>query len=220
MEEEFITYQKFDDPALAEALADMLEANGIPYTIVTETTGFDPSMVMSNAPTDYAVKVKTEDFERIHQIQLKQEQENTANVEKDHYLFLFTDEELLDVIKKADEWSVFDVVLARKILSERGKTITEETIVKMEQERLTVLSQTESHPTAAIWLGYLTAVMGGALGILIGWFLANGKKTLPNGERVYWYSDHDRRQGWIIFYLGLACFIIVLIIRFDPNILN
>lgn len=49
MEPEFITYQKFNDPALAEELAELLDVHHIEHTIEEASSGFDPSMVMSNA---------------------------------------------------------------------------------------------------------------------------------------------------------------------------
>ena len=58
MEPEFITYQRFDDPALANDLAETLDENSIVYKIEEETTGFDPSFVMSNTAVYYAIKIK------------------------------------------------------------------------------------------------------------------------------------------------------------------
>jgi hypothetical protein len=213
MNPEFITYQKFDDPALAEALAETLRENDIEYMIQEESSGFDPSMSMSRAAVDYAVKVRPEDFDRIREILLEQEEKDTADVDKDYYLFSFTDDELMDVVTKADEWSTFDVVLARKILAERGKTITDKDIAEIEEERIEELKKPEGSQSTWIIVGYLAALLGGVLGIFIGWFLANGKKTLPDGERVYLYSEHDRRHGRIIFYLSLVLFIAAVAIR-------
>ena len=64
---EFITYQKFNDSALANDLAELLDQHDIPYFIQEETSGFDPSLVMSNAVVDYAIKIKSVDFEKVNQ---------------------------------------------------------------------------------------------------------------------------------------------------------
>lgn len=41
-------------------------------------------------------------------------------VDKDYYLFSFTEIELEDLIQKKNEWSKFDFLLAKKILNDRG----------------------------------------------------------------------------------------------------
>ena len=44
-------------------------------------------------------------------------------------------EELLDILKKPDEWSVDDYVIARKILEENGIDIPDEVVVNWKMER-------------------------------------------------------------------------------------
>jgi hypothetical protein len=214
MDPEFITYQKFDDPALADALAETLRENGIEYIVQEQSSGFDPSLSLSRAAIDYAIKVRPADFERINALLVEQEEENTGEVDKDYHLFTFTDDELMEVVTKADEWSTFDVVLARKILAERGKSISDETIAEIEEERLEQLKKPDEPQTFWITLGYILAFFGGVLGVFIGWYLAYGKKTLPNGQRVYEYSEHDRRHGRNIFYLSAIFFIVAIVVRF------
>ena len=99
---------------MANELAELLNEHNIQYYIQEETSGFDPSFVMSNAPVDYAVKIKSEDFEQANLLQKESETKNIEGIDKDYYLFSFTDDELMEVITKADEWSAFDNVLAKK----------------------------------------------------------------------------------------------------------
>jgi hypothetical protein len=213
MKPEFLTYQKFDDPALADALAETLREKDIEYVVQEESSGFDPSLSMSRAAVDYAVKVRSEDFERIHELLLKQEEKNTEQVDKDYYLFTFTNDELMEVITRADEWSKFDVVLARKILAQRGKNISDEAIAEIEEQRTEELKKPEGSQSTWIIVGYLAALLGGVPGIFIGWFLANGKKTLPDGERVYFYSEKDRWHGRNIFYMSRVLFVMAVVTR-------
>lgn len=211
MEPEFITYQKFDDPALAEDLAETLNENGIAYEIAEETTGFDPSLVLSNAAVYYAVKIKSEDFERVNALLQEKENADVEQVEEDHYLFSFTDSELREVITKADEWSAFDVVLARKILAERGINISDAEVSHIHEKRIEDLKQPGKPQTGWIVLGYICSLAGGVLGIFIGWYLVTSKKILPDGERVYEFDEDDRWHGKIIFYIGIIAVPITLI---------
>lgn len=204
MTPEFITYQKFNDSALANDLAELLDQHQIPYFIQEETSGFDPSLVMSNAAIDYAIKIKSEDFEKVNQLRKEYEEKNLDDIEKDYYLFSFTDDELMEVLTKADEWSAFDVVLARKILTERGKKINDADIAAINQKRIEELKVPESGQSTWIIIGYICALMGGVLGLFIGWHLKSHKKTLPDGEKVYAYTEQDRWHGKVIFYIAIV----------------
>jgi hypothetical protein len=220
MEPEFITYQKFDDPALAEELTDVLEENSIAYEVEEQAFRFDPSLVLSNAKTEYAVKIKSEDFDRVTQLLQTNEVQNIGGVEQDYYLFSFTDEELMDVVTKADEWSAFDVVLARKILADRGKEVSDEAIEKIHEERIEELRQPDPPQTLWITIGYMAAFLGGVLGVFIGWHIYTFKKTLPDGERIYGYTEHDRKQGKTILWLSSIIFVIAIIVRIVIGLLS
>ncbi|HTD42156.1 MAG TPA: hypothetical protein VK671_16115 [Mucilaginibacter sp.] len=220
MEPEFITYQKFNDSALANDLAELLDGHNIPYFIQEETSGFDPSLVMSNAAVDYAVKIKSEDFEKVNQLRKEIEAKNIEGVDKDHYLFGFTDDELMEVLIKADEWSTFDVVLARKILAERGKNISDVDMAVINEKRIEELRVPETSQSTWIILGYIFALLGGIIGLFIGWHLKSHKKTLPDGEKVYAYTEQDRWHGKIIFYIAIVGTTVGVIYKLWPAFQN
>jgi len=205
MDPEFITYQKFNDPALAEELGGQLDNHHIKYFIEKESRPFDPTYSFNEASvTQYAVKIKSGDFEKVNQLLKDDESEDVSEIGKDYYLYSFTDDELMEVITKADEWSPFDYVLARKILTERGKDISDGVLASIYKKRIEKLKEPDAPQTGWIVIGYIFSLCGGLLGIFIGWFLMTYKKTLPNGERVYEYNEKDRRQGRIIFYIGIV----------------
>lgn len=213
MEPEYITYQKFNDIVLAEEFAEHLVNHHIKYTVEEQMFRFDPSLAMNSAQKEYAIKIKAEDFKRVTQLLKDDESEAVNKIGKDYYLFAFNNDELLDVIVKSDEWSSFDVVLARKILGDRGKTLTEEEILDINFKRREELKTPE--PSQHLWIaiGYIVALLGGILGIFIGWYLFTYKKTLPDGERVWGYSDEDRKQGRLIFYLSIIVFVLAIIYK-------
>ncbi len=216
MDPEFITYQKFNDPALAEELAEQLDKHHIAYALDEESFRFDPGMVLSHATREYTVKIKAEDFEKVNELLKQEEIEDVSKIDQDYYLFSFTDDELMDVIAKADEWNPFDIVLARKLLAERGKNITDEQIAIIHKKRIEELKAPDAPQTFWIVIGYLVALVGGVMGIFIGWYLFKGKKTLPNGERVFEYSENDRHHGKRIFYLSIVVFVIAVGFKLAP----
>lgn len=220
MEPEFITYQKFNDPALAEELVELLAKYDIDYKVQEESTGFDPSLAMGNEAVDYAVKIKSSDFERVNKVLTEYDEKNIKGVDADYYLFGFSDDELIEVVTKADEWSTFDVVLARKMLDERGKNLSDEEIAMIHKKRLDDLKTPDPPQTFWIIVGYIFAFCGGVLGFFIGWHLSTFKKTLPDGERVYGYIESDRKHGKQIFYLSFLGLAIVFIFKLLPAFSN
>jgi hypothetical protein len=214
MEPVFITYQKFNEISLANELAEQLDNHHIQNQIVEESRTFDPGFAFNDTlQRDWAVKIKEHDFEKVNQFLKQDEAADITKIGKDYYLFAFSDDELMEVITKADEWSPFDFVLARKILADRGKPVSDQAVKAINQKRIHDLKAPDAPQTSWIIIGYICALAGGLLGIFIGWFLTTYKKTLPNGERVYEYSENDRKQGRRIFYIGIVVLAIAVIYK-------
>jgi hypothetical protein len=211
--ETYLTFQKFPDRDSALELAGLLKEHGIEAVIADTSGGFEPTFANNPLAKEYRIKIKKENFEAANKLLLQISAEQIGNVDKDHYLFGFSDEELQEIVAKPDEWSQFDFLLAQKILKERGKEVKPENIEKIKKERLMELSKPDSNEAGWIIAGYIFAFLGGLLGIFIGHHLRYHKKTLPNGERVYAYSAGDRRNGYNIFIIGIVCFVFWTIVR-------
>jgi len=217
MDPEFITYQKFNDVALANDLVELLDANNITYFLEEEAQSFNPAFSYTEGK-EYVVKVRPEDFDQINDLLKQDADENIGEVEADYYLLNFTNAELMEVVTKADEWSGFDVQLARKLLAERGNAISDKEIEAIEEKRIEELKEPDARQTTWIIIGYLVSFLGGVFGVFIGWHLKNHKKTLPNGERVFEYSEQDRWHGTIIFYLSVVILVLSVIYRLKTEI--
>jgi len=208
-----ITYKKFNDIALANDLAGVLEQHGIAYKIEEESTLFNPTFYTDETAKDYVVKIGPGDFIKVNEILKSEEVQSVEAVDSDHYLYAFTNEELTDLVSKSDEWSEFDNLLAVKILKQRGVNITDQTIKQLNNQRIEQLKQPEPSQSTWIIIGYLFALLGGVLGIFIGWHLSTSKKTLPNGEQVFSYAEADRTHGKRIFYISIVVLISIFVIR-------
>lgn len=195
-------------------LAELLNYYDIDYQV--EDYILNPDIIAADMESnkEYCIKLLSEDFERVNEIRNKHAVAELDQVNESHYLFEYTNEELLmEVIAKKDEWSSFDYALAKKILTDRGVEVTENQIHHLNTERIKELSKPDKDQKGWIILGYILAFLGGYLGILIGFHLTSHKKTLPNGERIYAYSPQDRKHGKQIMIIGTVFAIIGLIIR-------
>jgi hypothetical protein len=222
MGEDFVTFQKFNDQYSAKQFGKLLSGQNIKYVLENNSLSFDPTFANNSFGTEYCIKIKNEDFEKVNAILEAKSEIEISEIDKDYYLLSFSDEELIDVIAKSDEWNKFDVSLAKKLLRDRGKEITSLQIEEIKKRRIAELSKPEKSQEGYIILGYITALLGGLLGIFVGWHLLTYKKTLPDGNRVYVYSEKDRKQGNRILILGSVFFIfwftIKILLEFNEDL--
>jgi hypothetical protein len=213
MNEEFITFEKFNDQNSAKEFGELIAGQNIEFVLVDNSLSFDPTFANNGFGKEYCIKLKKSDFEKANKV-LADKSENEINeIDEDYYLLSFTDDELIEVITKSDEWNKFDIYLAKKLLKDKGKEITPEKIEEIKRQRIIELSKPEEGQKGYIILGYITAFLGGLLGIFIGWHLLTYKKTLPNGNRIFAYSENDRKQGNRILTIGYIFLAFWLIIR-------
>ena len=209
---EFITIKTFNDEADYFNFLEILESREIPYQTETFNSTIDPA-TLRPLEKEFHVKVRQMDFSQVNSLLDEIAIEAIKQADKDHYLFSFSDIELYEIIAKPDEWSAFDYHLAKKIIKDRGKTIDDDFLKSLKKARIEDLSKQEKSQPAWIILGYAFAMIGGAVGIAIGWYMKNQQKTLPNGQRIYLFKEEDRQHGTRIFYIGMVMFVLLIFIR-------
>jgi len=202
MKEEFLIFQKLNSESQAAEFGSLLSENKVEFLIENSSINFDPILSNNEFGKEYCIRIKKNDFEKANDILREKAKTEINEVQDDYYLLSYSNEELIDVIEKSDEWNKLDVELAHKLLKERGNEITTEQINEFRKQRVLELSKPEDGQNVYIIIGYVFALLGGLLGIFIGWHLLTFKKTLPNGNLIYAYSENDRKQGNRIVILG------------------
>jgi hypothetical protein len=203
MTETFSVFRKYPTLEQAKELETLLNKHNIDTNIVDNIASVDSNFTGSSLQNQYEVKILLADFEKAEKILDENAEKLIDQIPEDHYLFGFTDTELYEILLKSDEWSELDYKLAQKILTQRGKSIDPDLLKGLKKQRLELLAQPEGNQKPWIFAGYTFALIGGLLGILIGYLLWTSKKSLPNGQRVYSYSEKDRTHGKTILYIGL-----------------
>lgn len=125
MSDNYLTFQEFYDRELANEVAARLQQNGINYLLEDyQTILFSSPLLGKNTVEPEAVlKLKSEDFTKANIAPEDFYKTQINGVDKNYYLFGFSDEQLLDVVAKPDEWGVFNCQLAQKILKDKGENI-------------------------------------------------------------------------------------------------
>jgi hypothetical protein len=206
-------YQKFRQYTSAEEAAAVLarlQAHGIEGLLSDNMPAFDATFAYNSAQQLHTLSLTPEDFARSETLLAQWAEADAQHIDPDHYLLTFSVDELYDVLRHPAEWDVLDVKIATRLLRERGHVITARDLAQMQAQETQKMAAAE--PVSQIWLlnGYLFSLMGGVLGILIGYMLWSAQKTLPDGRKVHLHPDSDRRHGKWMMVIGVVMFFVIL----------
>lgn len=217
-QDNYKTYRTFNDYGLVKELEMILNEHQIDYVTENSSLPFDPSFANNPVNQEYRVKLKSENFERANAVLIKEAAVQLEEIDRDHYLFTFSDEELMELTSKRDEWSNYDFLLAQRILKERGKVLGNGELAELEEKRLQELNKFEKLNPGWFYAGFLFALLGGVFGIMMGWFISSNTKTLPNGKTMYCYSVADRKKGKVMLVVGIVVLVFCLILRVSQQL--
>ena len=216
---DFRPFQTFASAEAAQPLLQLLARQGITARTSLDDgqLAFDPSFANNRLLVKFIVNLRAADFDRASQLLEQLNQHALDQVDPSHYVFSFTDDELFDMLVKPDEWSAFDVTLASQLLRQRGRDITPDTLRLLRQHRVAELAQPPEEHKAWVIGGYISSLLGGLLGILIGYQLYFHRKLLPDGRRVHAYSAAERVHGLRILVLGVVMMLVLVALRLTSS---
>jgi hypothetical protein len=187
----------FDATAVAE-LTGILELAGIPYRLGSDAPVIDISSIGTGNTAQVIVSVAEKDYETAREAM---EQDSLkVPLPANHYLLTSSDEELAEVLAQPGEWSAYDVAHSRRLLRERG---INPAMIAAKQEARKIQAR-EGKPASKFLLGvgWLGAILGGYLGVAIGWALCYSKENTPDGT-FHTFDAKSRAVGRWMF--PIAC---------------
>lgn len=207
----FQLFQTFASPEAARLLLAALAEHGIATQTELDNgeLAFDPSFANNRLLSKFLVKIPLADFERGGQLLDELNSQALQEAAPDHYLFSFTDEELLELRTKPEEWSAYDVALAGQLLQQRGQSAAPDTLRLRQHQAATPAQPGQDEHKTLVISGYISAVIGGLLGVLIGYQLCTSHTELANGQRVPTYSPANRMHGLGMMVLGTIMFVLL-----------
>ena len=208
---EFVLFQSFFTEDEAAYIIEQFREKGIDYRLDRSKELLDKAFIGENLEKKFFLKIKSSDFFRANQVLDARILQNITALEKDYYLFSFTNDELIEILRRPDEWSRQDFLIARKILDERGQHINEEVIKDLKSKRINELSREESEPTLTIIAGYILALFLSLVGLFFGLAFLTAKKNIPNGKNVFAYSRNTRKHGRNIVILSAVSLLLLVI---------
>lgn len=214
-----------NDPEVVNDFVEKLEYNGIDFTIEKTAQVLDSTIIGVSSTDDIVIKLKPEDFTRAHQCLEDFYKTEVDRIDETYYLYTFSNDELYEIISKPDEWGYLDYLLAQKILIERGKKIDPAILESLKKERKKELAKPEKAALSSYIVAYFFIVAGlfsllspvfyysdfsyllTVISFFIGRNIYTTKKTLPDGQSVFSYSEANRRRGRTLMNLALVVFI-------------
>jgi hypothetical protein len=213
MTSKLITFRRIPTFEEAKDIETLLNAAGINTELIDDIPAVDVTFTSRTDQNPVILKIKAEDFDKAQKFIETYDQEIIEGLADDYYLFQFNDEELFDIIHDPEDWGNLDYQLAQSLLRKKGHTIDNEALIKIKEEKLAQSARPESVSKTLINLGYFFALLGGFIGIVIGYSICYSKKTLPNGEQIFVYNQENRRHAKNIFHLGIIFFLVGLVLK-------
>lgn len=230
---EWMTLETFGSVDGAKALLALLDENGIESELINDANlGGDPlGLDFQNRGADTCiVKVRVKDFDRARRILEAGVRAETSDADEASMEMFqnFSDGELLEVLRKQDEWNPENVVLAQKILASHGKVYSDADMKNFFDARVEFLRKPTAVKVSSVALAFFGSALALALDIgnflclsnsdylyalLVAGFCAclsfiaslnwtYRKKRLPNGEKVFAFSAVLRRVAFVDLVLS------------------
>lgn len=216
MKQDFVQFQSFNDIGLAKEMSDWLSQHQIASVVEDNSPSLDPVIIGNGLDASITLKLRSDDFPRAHEALEHFYQAQIQDIDKDYYLFSFSNDELKAILEQPFEWSYIDFLLAQQLLKQRGIEVTAEELSLHKQKSIIIAATPEKLKMTWIVLGYLFAFLLSLVGIFYGASILVFRKTLPNGQRINVYDRDTRIQGVIILVISF----IMALIRLAFNVVQ
>jgi len=128
----FIEYEKFTDKIDAEEFILLLKENNIPYE--TDETEMKFRLVENPEADNVVVKIKESDISKVNLLYRIKENEEYENY-KNHFLYTFSDEDIIDVVVNQSDWSSLEIRIANRIAKERDLKFTPDLVKSLRKDK-------------------------------------------------------------------------------------
>jgi hypothetical protein len=200
----FEVFKSFYAEKDAKQFLEILRDNNIEYAVEKHRIHLDKIIIGDDLMPEYHLKINPDDFDKANKAIDSVISSGVTEIEPDYYLYEFTDDELIEVVRKPDEWNNQDVIIARKILSDRGIVYSDKDMSNIRAERIEELKKPYQERTATLLDGYLLAIVVGPIGIFYSLYKLTAKRILPDGRKVHVFDAFSRRHFRIMLFLSVT----------------
>ena len=189
------TIRKFFSYEEAQSFAELLTRHGIACEVKKFRPLVDTIIAGDDQEHTFNVLIAPADFSKANTLLDGIVAEKLNELPDDYYLYQFSNDELKDLLSKADEWSNQDVQLARKLLNERGAGLSDEAVGDLKTKRYAELATPATIDNLTLIAIYFLAVFFSPISLFLSLFYLNTKTTLPDGNKVFGYDEKCRNHA-------------------------
>lgn len=223
MQTEF--YKHIEQEAEMQEIEALLKENRITYKLSSAKPILDSVIVGEGLFPKYTLKLLPGDFERVNQLLRSHYEQKAFEISDYPQLSELTNEELLEILQKPEEWSIESEIVARKILQSRDYPIEDAYIKVLRDEHLAetrrgkrVSPYFQLLYLLAVFLGFYISILFLVPAVGMGYYYAYGKATDPHGKRYFVYDERARNIGKLILYGGIIIFLVQIYLLYVLDI--
>lgn len=193
-------------------MRELFASAGITCEIESNAPAFDASFVNDETRRRFFVLIPPADFANAREILTEHIRVVAESGDyEDHYFKDFSLEELEEVLDRQDEWSREDVLLARRILRDRGREYSDENLSQRQERRVVEYRQPRQGSVLWIILAILSSIVGGLalhplagfIGIVTGWYYWRDTTVGMDGNRFFTFDPTTRMLGKATIITGV-----------------
>ncbi|TXF79600.1 hypothetical protein [Chryseobacterium sp.] len=203
-------YRIFDARQELDAVENLLKQNEVKYFIQESNEIVDKK---------YLLQLKPEDFDRVDRLREGLVEIDFESLPADYYLLEYSDDELLDIIGNRSDWSEFDYVLAKTLLTNRKVEFSE-----MNDSRREIINSDFSENDTSglellgnnLLLSYMFACIVGPYFMIRYFVVITAKERIEDGSMVYKYDKNIRKHALLICIIGfVSTFFWIAVYRYN-----
>ncbi|WP_395751042.1 hypothetical protein [Prosthecobacter sp.] len=195
-------------PEELKAASELLKKAGIPHRLAGTKAGFDIMEVgRAGGPSDKLILVPREVLSRASA--LMEDSYAETPLPDGHFLHDASDDEILEILAAPEEWSFFDLAHARRIARERKLSVG--AIEQKKAVHVDEVREGKPAPKMLLRLGWILALVGSGIGIILGIGIAVSKEKTPYGV-FYKYDSASRKSGANMAQAGATMSLLVLLL--------
>jgi len=128
-----------------------------------------------------------------------------------------TNQDLIEIYVNADNYQPEFVNQVYEELTKRGVSLEQYIAEKEAKSHASnlLLEQGRKGNEVYLILGFISAFLGGIIGIIVGYTFSQSKLYGPSGERFYTFDKQTRDKGRIMMTIGVFVFLIIMTWKFS-----
>ena len=196
-------YKSFTSVDIAQLMLELLKDSDTAYEL-TDSNGPIEHIDPTQRYDKIEVWIAKDQFQAIDLLIEDKANSELDAIDKDYFIFEFSNDELRDVLINASEWSPLDLALANKLLKDRGDPFDKDELEKRREEKIAESASAREITQGRKTLGLIVALLFPLIGIIIALIYLLESKDDLSGKKAPKYGPTTKKHGRIVIIAALV----------------